>query len=133
MQAKGLLSRGQVGVLMLAGILLAGCAGVPAAKPVALGDDEGRVKFHTGRVTVYVTNADGLPLAKAMVDLESTEGDEYFRTAAFSDNYGKVSFAGVPETVRISVYHAETQSNYSRMFDIPSSGTTELRMLLYQQ
>lgn len=133
MQAKGLLSRGVVGVVMLAGILLAGCASIPASKPVALDDDEGRVKFNTGRVTVYVTDADGLPLAKAMVDLESTQGDEYFRTAAYADNYGKVTFAGVPETVRISVYHSETQSNYSREFDIPPTGTTELRMLLYQQ
>ena len=31
---------------------------------------------------------------------------------------------------RISVYHAETRANYSREFDAPSSGTTELRTMV---
>lgn len=133
MQAKGLFSRGVVAAVVLAGVLLAGCGGMPASRPVALSDDEGRVKFNTGRVTVYVTDADGMPLSKAMVDLESNYGDEFYRTAAYADEFGKVSFAGVPEVVRISVYHSDTQLNYSREFDIPPTGTTELRMLLYPQ
>lgn len=64
------------------------------------------------------------------MDIESAGGDGYYRTAAFSDYSGRVMFAGVPEQVRISVYHAESQGNYSREFVVPPSGNTELRMLV---
>jgi hypothetical protein len=126
---------GAAGLLAVCGFVLAGCAGVPATRPMALEGDRPAVKFNTGRVTVYVTDFAGRPLTKAMVDVESTGRDhnEYFRTAAFSDVWGRVTFNGVPEQVRISVYHAETQGNYSRVFDVPSTGITELRMLLETQ
>jgi hypothetical protein len=121
--------------LLAACLVAAGCASMPADRPMALEGGKPAVKFNTGRVTVYVTDTSGRPLPKAMVDLESTGRDhnEYFRTAAFSDVSGRVTFNGVPEQVRISVYHAETQGNYSRVFDVPSTGITELRMLLEPQ
>jgi hypothetical protein len=66
-----------------------------------------------------------------MVNIEGAGSTaDYFRTAAWSDHAGRVSFNGVPEEVRISVYHAETQGNYSRVFHVPPSGVTELRMLV---
>jgi hypothetical protein len=46
---------------------------------------------------------------------------------------GYVTFAGVPEEIRISVYHAESMGNYSRVFHVPPSGTTELRMMIEPQ
>jgi hypothetical protein len=119
-------------LLAMCGLVLAGCAGMPVDRPLSLEGDKAGAKFNTGRVTVYVTDFSGRPLTQAMVNVESSGSDfnEYFRTAAFSDVWGRVTFNGVPEQVRISVYHAETQGNYSRVFAVPSSGITELRMQL---
>ena len=123
-----------LGATMIAG-LLAGCASAPmTSAPMALEQDPGS-KFNTGRVALFLTDYEGRPLNKAMVNIESA-GDvskEYFRTAAWSDVRGYVSFAGLPQEVRISVYHAETAGNYSRVFHVPSSGTTELRMMIEPQ
>ena len=77
-----------------------------------------------------ISDFNGQPLSRARVDIESSGGDDYYRTAAMSDYSGRVTFAGVPEQVRISVYHAESQGNYSREFLVPSSGMTELQMLV---
>lgn len=118
------------GLAAMLGIALAGCAMVPPNTPVPL-SNEPTSRFNTGRVTVVVTDYAGQPLRQARVDVEGiNDHRDYFRTAAFSDVWGRVSFAGVPERVRISVYHAETRANYSREFDVPSIGTTELRMLV---
>ena len=85
------------------GIALAGCATVPANAPVEL-SGESATKFNTGRVTVVVTDFGGTPLRLARVDVEGiNDHQSYFRTAAFSDVWGRVSFAGVPERVRISL------------------------------
>jgi hypothetical protein len=121
-------------VAMIAG-LLAACASAPkTSAPMALEQDSGK-KFNTGRVSLYLTDYEGRPLNKAMVNIESAgePSKEYFRTAAWSDVRGFVSFAGVPEEIRISVYHAESLGNYSRVFHVPSSGTTELRMMIEPQ
>lgn len=117
-------------VLAACGLLMAGCAAGPAAdRPVAL-RGEPAAKFNTGRVTLWVTDWGGRPLRHARVDIESAGGNDYYRTAAMSDPWGRVNFNGVPEQVRISVYHAETRGNYSREFLVPSTGITELRMML---
>jgi hypothetical protein len=121
---------GSAGLLAVLGIVLAGCASVPQQGPVGLGGSETAHKFNTGRVTLVISDFNGQPLSRARVDIESAGGDDYYRTAAMSDYSGRVSFAGVPEQVRISVYHAESQGNYSREFVVPSSGTTELQMLV---
>ncbi len=112
-------------------LLLGGCAGAPTSGDVPLAGDRKPVKFNTGKVTVVVTDFAGQPLKLARVDIESgSRSEDYFRTAAMSDVHGRVSFSGVPSDVRITVYHAESQGNYSREFHIPSSGTTELRMMV---
>jgi hypothetical protein len=111
-------------------LAMAGCASMTPRRDMSLSGNEPAVKFNTGRVSLTVTDWGGRPLAQARVDLESVGNGDYFRTAAMSDVFGRVSFAGVPEQVRISVYHAQTQANYSRQFDVPSSGTTELRMMM---
>lgn len=111
-------------------LLLGGCAGTPTSDAVSLAGEK-PVKFNTGKVTVVVTDFAGTPLRLARVDIESgSKSEDYFRTAALSDVFGRVSFSGVPEEVRITVYHAESQGNYSREFHIPPSGTTELRMMV---
>lgn len=118
------------GLMAMLGIGLAGCATVPVNAPVEL-SSEPASRFDTGRVTVVVTDYGGRPLRQARVDVEGVNDHRsYFRTAAFSDVWGRVSFAGLPGRVRISVYHAETRANYSREFDVPSIGTTELRMMV---
>lgn len=124
---RQVLAGGLAGALLLLG----GCAGTPPGTPVPLEDDERRVNFNTGKVTVVVTDYAGQPLRRARVDIESgSRSKEYFRTAALSDMFGRVSFSGVPTEVRITVYHAESQGNYSREFHIPPSGITELRMMV---
>jgi hypothetical protein len=123
-------TRRAAGPVAMLGLLMAGCATQPSNVPVDLSREAG-VKFNTGRVTVVVTDFGGQPLSQARVDVEGiNDHKDYFRTAAFSDVWGRVSFAGVPEKVRISVYHAATRANYSREFDVPAVGTTELRMLV---
>lgn len=119
-------------------LLLGGCAtkpgsnSRPAGAPVALADEEKeQARFNTGKVVVTLTDYAGQPLRSARVDVESgSKSEDYFRTAAMSDQYGRVSFNGVPTEVRITVYHAESQGNYSREFHIPPSGVTELRMMI---
>lgn len=134
MRFNGCMRQGAISLVAVLGVVLAGCAGMPAERPVALSGAEPAAKFNTGRVTVVVTDFAGQPLQQAMVDLESASSDdEYFRTAAFSDVWGRVSFAGVPQRVRINVYHSETRSSYSREFQVPDIGTTELRMMLEPQ
>jgi hypothetical protein len=125
---RHILGAGLAGTLLLA----AGCATKPPTAPVALTDEgEGESKFNTGRVVVVLTDYEGQPLRMARVDLESgSKSKDYFRTAAMSDHYGRASFNGVPTEVRISVYHAESQGNYSREFHIPPSGVPELRMMI---
>ncbi len=127
-----------VGGLAVTLLLLGACATRPASAPnpastpVALDDEgEGIGNFNTGKVVVVVTDYAGQPLRMARVDIESgSKSKDYFRTAAMSDHYGKVSFNGVPKDVRITIYHAESQGHYSREFYIPPSGITELRMMI---
>lgn len=125
---RHVLAGGLVGTLLLA----AGCASNPPTAPVALADEEeGQPRFNTGKVVVVLTDYEGQPLRMARVDLESgSKSKDYYRTAAMSDHYGRASFNGVPTDVRITVYHAESQGNYSREFYIPPSGVTELRMMI---
>jgi len=110
------------------GLALAGCASGPSQRPVGL-EGAPAAHFNTARVTLYLTDYEGHPLERARVDIEGT-GDDYFRTAAFSDWSGRVSFAGLPQQIRISVYHAASQGNLTREFIVPSSGTTDLQMLV---
>lgn len=130
MRSNRRLRQGALPMVALLGVVLAGCASLPSERPMALSGAEPAVTFNTGRVTVVVTDFGGQPLQKAVVDIESTDSSNYFRTAAFSDMWGRVSFAGVPGQVRINVYHAESRGSYSREFLVPSSGTTELRMMI---
>lgn len=124
-------TRRTAGLAAVLGIVLCGCASVPPNSPVPLTADQTKSKFNTGRVMLTVTDYGGRPLQQARVDVEGiNDHTDYFRTAAFSDVFGRVTFAGVPERVRISVFHAATRANYSREFDVPPSGTTELRMLV---
>jgi hypothetical protein len=122
--------RGAAGLLATSALLLQGCASVPAGSAMELDPGKRGVKFDTGRVALTVTDYGGFPLRKAMVNVEAIDSEDYFRTAAFSDNFGQVSFNGLPDRVRITVFHAETAATYSRVFDVPSSGLTELRMIL---
>jgi len=110
------------------GLALAACASVPSQGPVGLGGAPA-AHFNTGRVNLYLTDYEGRPLDRARVDIEGT-GDDYFRTAAFSDWSGRVSFAGVPQQIRISVYHAASQGSFTQEYIVPSSGTTDVQMLV---
>lgn len=133
MRFNGRMRQGAVSLVAVLGVALAGCASMPASQPMALGGSEPSVRFNTGKITVVLTDFAGQPLQQAMVDIESTENGDYFRTAAFSDVWGRVSFAGVPQKVRVNVYHAQTRGMYSREFLVPSSGNTELRMMIEPQ
>jgi hypothetical protein len=124
------LRRGAACLLAVSALCLGACASVSAPSPVGLQGEESPVHFDTGAVAIYLVDYNGAPLRKAMVNIESADVDNSYRTAAFSDDFGQVSFRGVPESVRISVFHSETSANYSRVFDVPSRGITELRMIL---
>jgi hypothetical protein len=122
------------GLIAALGVVLAGCSSIPIETPMGL-SDKPAAQFNTGSVTLYVTDYAGQPLRQAWVDIESNAppDKEYFRNAAVTDHWGRVTFRGVPEQIRISVNHTETRAYYSRPFEIPSSGNTELRMMLETQ
>jgi hypothetical protein len=118
-------------VAMLAVAALAGCASAPPQDVTEAAAEGAQAGFNTGRVSLTVTDFGGRPLDRARVDIEGlNDHREYFRNAAFSDVFGRVSFNGVPQRVRITVFHAATRASYSQVFDVPPTGITELRMLV---
>jgi hypothetical protein len=131
MRINGQVTHISAGLLVVVGMMLGGCTSYSPVERVPISGQKPAAQFNTGRVMLYVSDFSGRPLAKAMVNVEGANNSEdYFRTAALSDVLGRVSFHGLPQQLRISVYHAETQGNYSRVFNVPSSGVTELRMLV---
>jgi hypothetical protein len=106
--------------------MLTACASTPRQfAPVSL--DTPSVPFSNGRIMVFLTDENGLPMTRTRVDF-SWESPQFYKTSAFTDNYGQVTFNGVPEVAEVSIDHPG--GNYSRTLLVPQRGTSELRVIL---
>lgn len=115
-----------VASLVVLGALLTGCASTTSQMaPVSL--DTPAVSFTNGRIKLYLTDENGMPMTRTKVDF-AWESPQFFKTSAFTDNEGQVSFAGVPEVAEVSIDHPG--GNYTRTLVVPQRGTSELRVIL---
>lgn len=113
--------------------VVAGCAAgptntaPPAAGAMGTGMAAENTSFNTGRLNVVVTDQNGRPLDRAQVDVVSTSNTHY-RTTGITNRDGTVSFNAVPQAVNVSVTHPT--GSYSQNFNVPPSGTSEMRMIV---
>ncbi len=113
------------GALVLGG-LLAGCASTTRQfSPVSL--DTPTVSFTNGRIMLFLTDENGLPMTRTRVDF-SWESPQFYKTSAFTDNNGQVTFSGVPEVAEVSIDHPG--GNYTKTLVVPQRGTSEMRVIL---
>jgi hypothetical protein len=113
-------------VALVSAMLAASCATAPRPDS-ALGLDRPQVQYSTGRMTVVLVDEFGIALPGMRVDL-SWEEPSFYKTSAFTNRDGQVSFAGVPELAEVSVHHPG--GNYTGTFLVPQSGRPELRLML---
>lgn len=124
-RARGATFGAGVGVL-LAGVLLTACASAPRQfSPVSLESSE--VSFSSGRIMLFLTDEEGLPMVRTTVDF-FWEAPEFYRTSAVTDNYGQVTFAGVPEVAEVNIDHPG--GTFTTTLFVPQRGTSELRLML---
>jgi hypothetical protein len=114
-----------LGVALL-GVTLASCAVVPREqRPAAL--ERPKVTFSQGRMTVVLVDEYGFALPGMQVNL-SWEEPSFYKTSAFTDRQGQVSFSGIPEVAEVSVDHPG--GNYTSTVLVPQSGRPEMRVIL---
>ncbi len=114
-----------IGALVL-GTMLAACAAAPpGVEPVGLGTRQ--AQFSNGRVTVVLTDENGLAMAGTRVDF-AWERPLFYKTSSFTDSFGRVTFSGVPDVASVSIDHPG--GNYTRTLLVPQQGTAELRVIL---
>lgn len=111
------------------GALLAACASVSAQRGlVAIGPDaSSRPAISTGRITVELTDENGVRMAGYMVDI-GWEEPRFYRTRAFTDRNGRVTFAGVPDVAEVTVNHEG--GIYQQTFIVPQSGRADVPLML---
>jgi hypothetical protein len=120
-----MMRRPALGVVLLAATL-ASCATAPQQHvPVNL--ERPQVQFSTGRMTVVIVDEYGITLPGMQVNV-SWEEPFFYKTSAFTNRQGEVSFAGVPQIAEVSIDHPA--GNYTQMLLVPQSGRPELRVTL---
>lgn len=112
--------------LLAVAALLASCAAGPRQNELVPLDTQ-PVHFPSGRVTLVLLDEMGMPMTRTKVDF-SWERPSFYRTMGFTDNIGRVTFAGVPDMAIVSIDHPG--GNYSRTLLVPQRGTAELQVIL---
>jgi hypothetical protein len=113
------------GLMAMLALLAACAAGPQQSEFVPL--DSKPVGFPNGRVTLYLLDEQGMPMTRTKVDF-AWDAPTFYRTMGFTDNLGRVTFAGVPEVANVTIDHPG--GNYSRTLLVPQRGTAELRVML---
>lgn len=113
-------------MLLSVGALLAACAAAPRPQGLVSLDTPKPV-FSTGRVTIELTDENGTRMAGYMVDI-GWEQPRFYRTRAFTDRNGRVSFAGVPDVAELTVNHEG--GIYQVTLLVPQSGRADLPVML---
>lgn len=115
--------------MVLLGTMLASCAAAPGPNaPVNL--NRPPVQFSQGRVIVVLVDEYGKTLPGMRVDMFWDEPSHY-RTSAFTNRMGEVTFSGVPPVAEVSIDHPG--GNYTRTLLIPQTGRPELRVTVDTQ
>lgn len=112
--------------IVLASIALASCGAIPR-QPVPTGLERPKVEFSQGRMSVVLVDEYGYSLPGMQVFL-SWEEPSFYKTSAFTDRQGQVSFSGIPEVAEVSVDHPG--GTYTSMVLVPQSGRPEMRVIL---
>ena len=113
-------------VVLSFGALLASCAGVPRQfSPVGL--DSPRPPINRGRVTFELIDEYGTQMAGYMVDF-GWEAPSFYKTRAFTDRGGRVTFYGVPEVAQVAINHEG--GYWEQILIVPQTGSSDLRVML---
>jgi len=112
--------------LMLVSTFLASCGSMPR-EPVSSNLERPKVKFNQGRMSVVLVDEYGYSLPGLQVFL-SWEEPSFYKTSAFTDRQGQVTFSGIPDVAEVSIHHPG--GYYSSTVLVPQSGRPELRVIL---
>jgi hypothetical protein len=106
--------------------MISACAYAP--RPLGLtGFEPQRAEFNHGRVTVVLTDEFGSPMPGYRVDFTWQKPD-FYKTSAFTNRDGQVTFTGVPDVAEVSINH--DAGLYERMLMVPQRGSSELRVMV---
>jgi len=109
-----------------AAVALASCASVTSLDS-RLGLEAPEVTFSSGRVLLVLTDEYGMPMTRTRVDF-SWDSPEFYKTSAFTNSIGQVTFSGVPEVAEVIINHPG--GSYQRTLIVPQRGIAELRVIL---
>lgn len=106
--------------------LLGACSTSPSSY-TGLDLEPRRSEFSHGRVTVVLLDEYGITMPGMRVDL-SWEEPSFYKTSAFTNRQGEVTFSGVPELAEVSVNHPG--GYFTGTLLVPQSGRPEYRLML---
>lgn len=112
-------------VWSVAAVLLAACTASPRYAPVAL--DRPAVATSQGRISFTVVDEYGYALPGVRVNM-SWEEPRFYRTSAFTNREGQVSFSGVPSIAEVSVHHPG--GLFAETLHVPQSGMPDVRVMV---
>lgn len=112
----------------LLGAALTACSSVPeTGHETGLEPPPQVVGLSQGRVTVVVLDELGEILPQMKVQL-SWEEPTFYKTMAFTNRQGEVTFSGVPSVAEIRIDHPNGE--FVRTVLVPQSGRPEMRVML---
>jgi hypothetical protein len=114
-----------VGALACAALLSA-CASAPR-NFAAVSLDTPAASFTNGRVMFLLKDENGTPMTRTRVDM-SWETPQFYKTSAFTDFNGQVTFKGVPEVAEVSIDHPG--GNFTRTLIVPQQGMVQMPVIL---
>jgi hypothetical protein len=106
--------------------MLGACATSPRSIE-GLNLDQKRPQFNNGRVTVVLVDEYGIAMPGLRVDM-AWQQPSFYKTSAFTNRQGEVTFSGVPEVAEVSVNHPG--GLYMSTVLVPQSGRPEMRVIL---
>ena len=118
--------RSATAAIGLASAFLAACAGAPRMHaPVGL--ERPPVQFSQGRITFTVVDEYGYAMPGLRVNM-SWDEPNFYKTSAFTNREGQVSFSGVPSIAEVSVDHPG--GIFMQTLHVPQSGRPDVRVML---
>jgi hypothetical protein len=114
------------------GALMAACTSFPSQNGlVGLGlESSPRSVISSGRVTIELRDENGYTMAGYMVDIGWQE-PRFYKTRAFTDRNGRVTFSGVPDVAEVTINHEG--GIYQQTIIVPQSGRADMAVSLYTQ
>lgn len=107
-------------------LLLGGCVSGPQSSDT-IGLQARPVQFSQGRVRVVLLDEYGIAMPGLRVDL-SWQEPYFYKTSAFTNRNGEVTFSGVPQIAEVSVDHMG--GNFTSAVIVPQTGQPEMRVML---